>query len=351
MNYYVFRLGYGDERVARDLMAGKLRQGWGAKGMGLDGGLEGFKKGWADKWEGGDLSKLDMSVVKRRFNNVSKMKDMEVGDLVVVPKFDKDVGVSRDGFTVVRVTEKYHFEPYEENDDFGHVVGVEVLFSRRYDGGDLPLRIKAKMRAYQSPVNNCYAEDFTGAVDALVREHESGNGIANLEERNIIEVLSEATEDAYLDGIVERLNKWSGRELERVVRELFVRNGHAVRRSNAFDGEGADVDLEVDAFAGGLAYELLAGGDEDGAGDALPSLCIQIKNKRGTDWNDIEGVNQLLLTKKNDPDKAATYVLINLVSEFSDEARRVADDNQVKLVDGRSFARVLARNGLMGEAG
>ena len=76
-----------------------------------------------------------------------------------------------------------------------------------------------------------------------------------------------------------------------------------------------------------------------------PDIHIQAKKKTGKDTDDIKGIEQLLERQKDTGEKNI-LIVINLTDEFSEEAQKKAEDNDVLLLNGSKFASLLVRYGI-----
>lgn len=347
MSFYVFRIAEWNTKVVEDLRNGILRQGWGGKGMSVKGSFEEYEAAWRN-WSNDESS---IESIKSKYRNISIMKDMTPGDLIVIPKITMIKDMTWRSFTIVKVVGEYRFEPYDDYNDFGHIIPVEVVLSCPYDANDSSRTINKKMRAYQSPVNNCWNSVFCDAVSTIVNENMINPDIV-FDEKGEIEALSSSDKcrsglTEYLKSIVDQINEWSGQKLEKLIIELFEKNKYRVVRTNHYDGNGADVDIEVVALSeDSLGYDLFTMNESMNSSDSMPRICIQAKNKKGTDYNDKEGVNQLIESKKNNLGANASYILINLTQEFSDEAKEAAISNNIMLINGIGFASILVKYGI-----
>lgn len=344
MRFYVFRIDEGNERIISEIKQGILRQGWGAKGMSVLGSYEDYLDGWKSKW--GTIDPDDNP--KGKYRNISIMKEMEPEDLIVIPKVTlrKDM-IGHSSFTIVRVTGHYRFEPLVESNDFGHIIPVEYVMSCPYEANSSSRKINKKMRAYQSPVNNCWNSEFCDSVTAIISEYASDPN-SDIIEKSEIEAISTSGislnhRTEYLKALVDQINGWSGRNLEKLIVELFEKNNYRVVRTNNYDGKGADVDIEMVALSEGtLGYDLFTM-NESGS---LPKICIQAKNKAGRDTGDKEGVNQLIQSKSSNPNANISYVLINLAKDFTEGSQELARKNGIALINGIEFASLLVKYGV-----
>ena len=124
---FVFRVNYSDsfELIHSELTKGILRQGWGAKGMRIDAPVEHFISAWKDHWPddfSGDSS--EARSMKRKYNNLHIMTEIQVGDLIIIPKLSMEHDYVDRFFTIARCDMTYDFSLPEGYDDFGVRAGV-----------------------------------------------------------------------------------------------------------------------------------------------------------------------------------------------------------------------------------
>lgn len=140
--------------------------------------------------------------------------------------------------------------------------------------------------------------------------------------------------------MLEQLERWSPRQLELAVEELFNRNGYTTIRRNDFDREGGDIDLAFGCFPDtGFIADVFSAAD-----GSVPELRVQVKKKSGRDSNDIEGVEQL--TRMRDG-RSSFNIVINTAEGFSDRAKEAALKEGILLISGLAFADLLVRYGLI----
>ena len=129
---------------------------------------------------------------------------------------------------------------------------------------------------------------------------------------------------------------------EKIIEDLFIKNGYTKVRNNYYDGSGGDVDLVFKAFnTGSLMYDIFKMYDDD----ISPEIYIQAKKKNGKDLNDIDGINQLIQIAQKD-NKPKVLILINLTDDFTLDAKALAEQFGVVLLNGKAFASLLLRHGL-----
>jgi len=103
-----------------------------------------------------------------RFNILSPMLDIAVGDKIVIPKLSIRPGETKDGkyFTVAVCTKTYDFSlPNNISEkDFGHFIKVDKLTT--YDYSAQP-HISNKLKAYQKAINRIRDTTLISAIVPL----------------------------------------------------------------------------------------------------------------------------------------------------------------------------------------
>ena len=172
MNYYVFRVDYDEQFsfIRAELLQGRLRQGWGGFGMDIRNSLEDFLAARVNNRGAFSNSKryLTRDYHIGKYYNLRKMLKIEIGDLIVIPKLSVDNPYVGNYFTVVRCTKEYDFYVPANVGDFGHIIGVEILFSCPYDFNFSAQTISGKFQSYRSSLNHVWKKDFQDAADKLV---------------------------------------------------------------------------------------------------------------------------------------------------------------------------------------
>ena len=351
MNYYVFRIAYDNFenfKIIRDeMLQGRLRQGWGADGMDIRKTEQDFLDAREKKW--GNFSN-DTGKTREynvgKYYNLRNMLNIKIDDLIVVPKVSETSEYVGRYFAVLKCVKEYDFDVLKKFEDFGHVIGVKFLFSCPYDFDSETQFISGKFRYYRSPVNNVWKDDLKNAVDDLIEKHKNNPQIfsSNFTTLNKFDILAQRTKTArngYLAEILQSLRAdvtpdW----FEKIIEELFVKNGHKFIRRNFHNGAGGDVDLVFEIFPDNtLMHDIFKANDNE------PKIFIQAKKKIGTDFNDIDGINQLTqMDAENGGNNI--LILINLADEFTDEAKQLAAEKNVILLDGITFADILVRHGV-----
>lgn len=343
MACFVFRINYAEryQMVHKEILNGKLRQGWGAYGMRVDIPVENFKEAWYKNWG----TETEEDKIESRYYNVKIMTEINIGDLVIVPKVSLNEAFVCRSFTILRCTGTYGFEVLNGTDDFGHYIEVEDVLSCSYDLNELSYVISGKFIAYQSPLNRVKNNSFIEAVDKLIELKITEPERFEKESETSLAKVASATVEArqvYLSNIVNVIQNWPNKKLEIIIQELFAKNGYVKTDNNWYDGEGGDVDIAFKCFAENTLMENIYSLCDD---TEMPEIFIQAKKKTGTDNNDINGIMQLLKMAQKVSNKPI-LIVINLTSDFTNDAKRLAKDEGVILINGIMFASLLVRYGI-----
>ena len=113
-------------------------------------------------------------------------------------------------------------------------------------------------------------------------------------------------------------------QFEAAVGEAFERKGYKLLRGNSTrNGGDADHVFSMPGF------------DDVSLSGPTPLLIVQVKHKKGTDENDVEGVNQLIKWKPADEGEAVCCkVLFSSAKSFTEKCKRIAEANDVTLICG-----------------
>lgn len=76
---------------------------------------------------------------------------------------------------------------------------------------------------------------------------------------------------------------------------------------------------------------------------------MQARNKTGVDQNDHTGVEQLIAMREDsEPAACPVMILISLAGDFTPQTKRLAENHNVLLINGREFAALCLQSGLIG---
>ena len=313
--FTIFRTDENDGWLYEELIAGRLRQGWGAPGLGLL-DSDGARVEKTD-WEQAYRLRWDEDPSPRRFAILSRMLEMGSGDIVVVPKMPE-----WNQMTVARVASGYQFEHDGDSEDLRHVVHVEAESVRTFDyraDEDAYLVSGLFARANHRPaVSACGDAAHVEAVLRLIKGRSCTSSMPReaLSRAAIDDVLKEAAES-----LRSRIKGWNGQHFEEAVRQAFRDQGYEEKSRRRFDGQGGDADIVVAPPAS--PHSLFLPGE----------IAVQVKWKQGRDEDDEKAVQQIVDWAESQGSDAIKYV-ISSASEFTEGAKTAAAANDVVLIGG-----------------
>ncbi|QNM15794.1 restriction endonuclease [Fusobacterium hominis] len=345
MNYYIFRIDYSDRDYFKEnLEKGILKQGWGLENLSLldENGEERNQEEWVNAcpegWRDTDEARR---YLRNKNSNLRKMLEMKEGDIILIPKFPE-----WNMFSLYRVKGEYYFDLEKIKGDYGHCIPVEVAtkFSDEidkyftYNGNDATKVIHSKLRGYQKAINSVYNNEIISAIESLLQ-------IKSIkEESQITEILRGIFEKNIKS--MKNLNKeiFSIRpdDVEKIVEEIFVKQGYLVESRNSYDRKGGDSDR---TFIKPLPI-LSEVNDEIGN----CRVYVQIKKKDGICDED-DGIIQLegiVDTKENIEGKENKfnnfYKVLVCTGEFSPRIKELAQEKNIILIDGIQLIRMCLKN-------
>lgn len=348
-NVFVFRINYDEnfKRIRSEILSGRLRQGWGADGMSIDSSLDDFISAWKKKWGENDA---DLDTMKRKYDNLCIMKEIKEGDILVIPKLDISEGKDYPCrcFTVVECTNPYCFSVLNDKADFGHIIGIKVLFSCSYHGDRYDtLVVSGKFKAYQKALNRVNNSQFIKAVDRLIDVNRKTLLTTEIEPCDFTFIMAQELSEKY-DRLVEdnltNLRNMDPKSFEYLIKELFEKNGFTFSRMNSYDGEGGDIDVQMmlnEKSLFGAVFKQAKGVDNF-------YINIQAKKKTGKDWNAKTAVEQLV-KKRTAEMLYHVDIVIDLTDDFDEETEKYAHDNHVVLINGKQCSLLLLQFGLTSE--
>ncbi|MCY4406461.1 MAG: restriction endonuclease [Rhodospirillaceae bacterium] len=316
--FTIFRTDENDGWLFEELIAGRLRQGWGAPGFGLL-DPDGARVEKTD-WEQAYRSHWNGDPSPKRFAILSRMLEMGIGDVVVVPKMPES-----NQLTVARVASGYRFEHDGELEDFRHVVHVKPQSIRTFDyraDEDAYLVSGLFARAnHRSAVSACGNPANPAHVEAVLRLMKRPSCTSSMPR----EALSRAAIDDVLKEAAEslraRIKGWNGQRFEEAVRQAFRDQGYEEKSRRRFDGQGGDADMVVAPPAN--PHSMFLPGE----------IAVQVKWKQGLDEDDEQAVRQIVDWAESQGSDAVKYV-ISSASEFTEGAKKMAAANDVVLIGG-----------------
>lgn len=125
---------------------GKLRQGWGMSFEGMNLNLDQPLERWVKRfiklywriWG----EKVNCPIAMGRYNILKRMTDMEVGDIIFVPRIPEE-----NKFTVATVKKKYYFQRLNGFIGYRHVIEVKKIKEFSYGSRILPKSFNPYRRA------------------------------------------------------------------------------------------------------------------------------------------------------------------------------------------------------------
>lgn len=342
MNYYVWRIDCDEiPLIKNELSKGNLRQGWGATGMDIRNSFDDFKAGWTRNWGAPD-DKFSL----RKYRCLRNMLNMKKDDIIIVPKYALSENVPGKYFTIFKCSKTYDFNVIMDKNDYGHFIGVDYVGSWPYEMNYDTRLISGKfVRPYASPINNCYSESFCQSIDNLL----SDSPPTTLSQINelVLDVIIEKSEkkkQEYLKLIVDSIRELNPYDFEKIIEEIFTKNGFELIGRNISNGIGGDIDLMFDsAPVNSLMDEIYKISHDDSNDDAIPKICIQAKKKTGIDDLDKQGIDQLI-TQSDSPNNI--LILISLADDFTPDAKQYAREKGVILINGIQMSAIIEQFGI-----
>lgn len=245
------------EFFAKELEAGRLRQGWG-----YDPRLD-LRKLREKRERGEDLTQKEEAAWER----CRPMLDsVEEGDYVAV----KNVP-STDKFTLVEVTGDYDFD-LKDIGDFGHYLPVRVIQSFHKQGAAVPAPLVNALNRERHPIRRT-KKHRDRVVKLAEQSYSEEEALEPEPETQTIESWQRALWPALRDRLQETLDS---RLAERLVLSMLEQGGLDVVYNAGPSEKGADILAEVD-----IGYGLST------------DLAVQVKMRWGVD-NRTNGVDQLI---------------------------------------------------------
>ena len=323
VNGFVFRTD-ADPFVKGELRMGRLRQGWSPPGTSLlnDDGNPRTKEAWVNAYRnawGEDPS-------PRRWRILLRMLDMKEGDLVVCPKTPDN-----SCFTIATVSGPYRFEVAPEQEDFGHIIPVKDQYEVKnwYDSDAQTIHELFKSAYFRSAVTKVQDSNRGRVLEAArrLRERED-TGTAQDPDAIRKERYAEAKRAA-AKHLIKYVNEcWGFDQFEAAVGEAFERKGYErIRGKSQHGGGSADADHVFSMPMPGFD-------DLENVNCPLYLLIVQVKHKKEEDYNDVQGVRQLIDWKPSEGEQVVSQVLFSSAASFTKECKRLAEKNDVTLICG-----------------
>jgi Holliday junction resolvase-like predicted endonuclease len=299
---------------------GVLCQGWGGGAKeNLD--MTGFED-FSDFYE--RTSDLYNRETTHLASNLARIRDFEDGDLLVTPNLPENGDVS------IHVVEGDFPEcyTYREDDEthLNHCIRVSASY-----GLDRPISAsneqvaawKAKLPWMRYPVlpRPQYEDDFQQIIQKRDKDPQ-----AKLDASPLMEFL-ERLQTQFLEKVREKLGSIApsgeGITFEDLCARLLTSAGYEVSERNQYDREGGDVDL--------VCTRELSSPFETSDTDLL---YVQVKKHEGeTGEHAVRQVAQMV-----GEESQARGCVMSLADDFSEEAQKLAEDYDIKLIGGHTVA-------------
>lgn len=295
-----------------ELKEGRLRQGWGKPALTTADGEKIEKAEFEEKYE----EYHGEPPSSQRYAILSRMLDLEDGDVVVVPKMPE-----WNKFTIARVSQGYKFDDTDSRADHYHIVRVypESVRTFHYHANKGAFSIsgcfaRANHRSAISFFN--YPEQTDAALSLLGRDSEDSPKPPK-------EFFSAAINDAFkaaAEALRDSVSKLSnGQQFQGVVLQALIDQGYKpVPGHPHYDRQGGDADILVSPPAGPF----------------LPGeIAVQVKWKQGEDRRDEQAVSQIKKWAESQKSSAMKCV-ISSADRFTEATQELAMGEDVILIGG-----------------
>ena len=320
-NCFVFRINSDIDFVQDELKIGRLRQGWSPLGTSLrnaDGSVRN-KEEWTKAYQ----IACGESPSSHRYAILSRLLDMNIGDLVFVPK-----APAYGSFTIAEVSGDYRFEVALDYKDFGHIIPVKNLREvANWYNSDSQTIYELFKSAYSRPavtqVQDYKNERVLSAAKRLLKQKNTDTPHTPdaIRKQRYDEGRRKAAES-----LMQYINdEWGHDQFEAAVGEAFKRKGYELLRSKS-TRNGGDADY--------VFYLSIPGFNDETSLYRTPLLIVQVKRKTGTDDDDVEGVNQLVNWTPKEEEEVLYKVLFSSAESFTEDCKKIAEANDVVLICG-----------------
>ena len=316
--FTVFRMDENNGWLYQELTEGRLRQGWGAPGCALL-TADGQRVDRA-KFLEGYIEAYEEEASPRRFAILTRMLDLNDGDVVVIPKMPE-----WNQFTIARVSHPgYEFDYEGDLHDYRHIVHVvpESIRTFNYHANEYAYLISGLFaRANHRPaISFCYSAEQIEAASLLLEQPNNTDANPNLPEEFYRAAIDDAFRTAAI-ALYEQIRNWNGPRFEEAVRQAFNDQGYEMQNLRRYDGQGGDADMLVAPPTS--PYGVFLPGE----------IAVQVKWIQGEDPNDVNAVRQIIQWAETQGSNAAKYV-ISSASRFTDAAQELAAAGDVILIGG-----------------
>jgi len=295
-----------------------LSQGWG-------GGTEANLSLDSDRFRQKTVERYGMDTTHIP-TNLTKIRNFTDGTLLVTPHLPQNGTVS-----IHEVDGDYPAcYSYVENDEtnLNHRIHIRESWGLEGNVSTDTWRLapwKAKLPWLRYPVLPIeqYESHFREIVNELRNKPEQEFGSSDLE--RYLQDLSEGLVEETQTRLERIIPSGSGISFEEVCRLLLTSAGYEVEREHQYDGKGGDVDF------------VLRRSDVSPFEMEETLLFVQVKKHSGETGRG--AVQQVLRMMKQEPD--ANGCVVTLADEFTDDARTLAENNGIALINGPTACRLL----------
>ena len=299
-----------------------LSQGWGGGSRAL---LKIEHDGFVQ-----ECQKFYQLSTRRIPSNMTRIRDFKDGDLLVTPHLPEYGKVS------VHIVDGNFPDCYDYLEGDQSHLNHRIRIKNSY-GLDKTISVyneklaswKAKLSWLRLPILpiQSYETVFREIIETFTKNPQAEFGISDLDE------YLETTLAAVIDTLKQRLVKLSTTgsliSFEALCERLLVSNGYRIESRHKYNRKGGDIDLRcIRDRSDGSQFET-----------GQTTLFVQVKKHRGTtdDWA-VQQVLSMLAEESN-----ADGCVMSLADDFSDKAKKLANENGIALIDGDAICKLLLK--------
>jgi predicted Mrr-cat superfamily restriction endonuclease len=276
------------EYFKTELSAGRLRQGWGGKGLDLRLIDEKFR------------NKQPLTENERTtWNHCGLMlKNIQPEDLIAV----KNVP-SRDKFTIVKVTGGYNFS-IDKHDDYGHMLPIQIVKVYHKNAQYVPAPFSSALNRERNSIRITNRHH-----DTLLALATMASPLNDQEKPEIFKEKIESLRLAMIQPLRDLLkSKVNPTEMEHLILEVLRRDEHEVKWTAGSSEKGADIIVDADMGFG-----------------IRSKMAIQVKMHWGED-HDTTGIKQLEQTF--DTHGVQAGLLVTTADKLGEGLRKKIEESQ-----------------------
>lgn len=260
------------------------------------------------------------SSISKKLNEVKRFKLIKDGDYILVPYYN-----------YVVIAEATSEEKYSDDDMSQDLSNQKIVRYRFVDNerlliprNELSEGLQRRIRVRGSTVSNLC--EFSEEIEELFK-HKEGINYSN----KMIELENAQTEQFKKDLLIRIQNgntylQTGGYGFEELIRELMICEGYEARispRNSGLKNWDVDIIAEINHF--------------------IPQkLLIQVKHHCGV-TNEC-GIQQIIGALKEDKYEEFQGVVITSGNTYTEEAKRIAEENDIKLIDGKEVVDLIFDN-------